>query len=222
MVAETCVAVALITRDDRILVQQRAKGTHLEGTWEFPGGKLEADESWEEALAREVQEELGARGTAAGIFEERTFEYPEKRVRLRFYWTVLEGEPTAPHRWVSARELLLLEPVPEANKALLPKIAQVLEGHANPEEEPRARRLSMVGWTIAMLPVSFVFAALAFLTLDNFARGMYRREIGKLAESAFPLHVLGGNRAVFLGLFLVTEGALVGWIYARTARRTAQ
>lgn len=216
---ETCVAVALITRDDRILVQQRGEGSHLEGTWEFPGGKLEPDESWEEGLVREVREELGTTGVAAGIFDEKTFDYPEKRVRLRFYWTVIEGEPSGPHRWVTARELLLLEPVPEANKELIPKIAQVLEGHAEPHDA-RGERLTVIAWAVGFIPVAVVIAALVFLTIDNFAR-IEGVDVGKLLEARFGLNLIGGDRAIFLGVFVVAWGLLTGWVYSRTARRSA-
>lgn len=53
------VAVALVGRDGRVLVQQRPKGTMHAGLWEFPGGKVEPGESPERAAARELQEELG-------------------------------------------------------------------------------------------------------------------------------------------------------------------
>jgi 8-oxo-dGTP diphosphatase len=53
------VAVALIDSDDRVLIAERPKGKHLAGLWEFPGGKLKPDERPEDALIRELAEELG-------------------------------------------------------------------------------------------------------------------------------------------------------------------
>src|SRR5688500_10984102 len=53
------VAVALIGPDNRVLLQQRAPGRAMAGLWEFPGGKIEAGETPEQALIREVEEELG-------------------------------------------------------------------------------------------------------------------------------------------------------------------
>ena len=53
------VAAALIDMDNRVLLAQRPKGKQLEGLWEFPGGKLDAGEGPEEALIRELREELG-------------------------------------------------------------------------------------------------------------------------------------------------------------------
>jgi 8-oxo-dGTP diphosphatase len=52
-------AVALVDADRRVLIAQRPEGKALAGLWEFPGGKIEADETPEEALIRELEEELG-------------------------------------------------------------------------------------------------------------------------------------------------------------------
>lgn len=57
------VAAAVIERDDTFLMTRRLNGTHLEGTWEFPGGKCDAGESLTACLERELLEELGARST---------------------------------------------------------------------------------------------------------------------------------------------------------------
>ena len=51
------VTAAVIERDGRFLVTRRLKGTHLEGTWEFPGGKCDAGETLTDCLARELREE---------------------------------------------------------------------------------------------------------------------------------------------------------------------
>jgi 8-oxo-dGTP diphosphatase len=61
------VAVALIGRDGRVLMQRRRLGSEHGGLWEFPGGKVEAGESPEIAALREIEEELGVQLDPAGL-----------------------------------------------------------------------------------------------------------------------------------------------------------
>jgi len=223
---ETRVAVALLVREGAhrtILVQRRPEGSHLAGTWEFPGGKVEPDESWEEALVREVREELGVACVPGGILAERTFDYTEKRVRLRFYWVALKGkgEPRAQERgaeikWVTGRELLSL-PVPEANRELLPRLLPLLECLED-EELAASQRLGFVAKALLALPVAFVVSVLVFLTLDNVFKAT-GHDMGELVERALPVNLVGGNRAVFLGVLLTVEALLVAWVHRGTARR---
>ena len=56
------VTAAVIEEDDRFLLTRRQRGVHLEGFWEFPGGKCEPGESLAECLAREIREELAVEG----------------------------------------------------------------------------------------------------------------------------------------------------------------
>jgi 8-oxo-dGTP diphosphatase len=78
----------------RVLLAQRPPGKAYAGYWEFPGGKVEAGESLETALARELHEELGIVVTRANRWITRVFEYPHATVRLNFFrvfeW---QGEP---------------------------------------------------------------------------------------------------------------------------------
>lgn len=107
------VTAAVVENDGAFLVTRRLKGTHLEGCWEFPGGKCEAGESLRSCLAREIQEELGA-GVSVGeeVFAV-THHYPERTVELHFFECELTA---APHprigqemRWVPRNELDALE-----------------------------------------------------------------------------------------------------------------
>src|SRR5260370_9284435 len=79
------VAAGLVFREGKLLITQRHVGAHLGGLWEFPGGKCEPDESFEQCLARELREELGIEVVVGELVESLTHEYPHKIVHLRFY-----------------------------------------------------------------------------------------------------------------------------------------
>src|SRR5258706_16398311 len=80
------VVAAIIEKDGKVLICQRKAGQRFGGKWEFPGGKVEREEEWKAALARELREELAI---AAGIGEEiARYEkaYPGQRpIRLIFF-----------------------------------------------------------------------------------------------------------------------------------------
>jgi 8-oxo-dGTP diphosphatase len=71
-------------REGRFLLTSRPEGKPYAGYWEFPGGKLEAGESVEEALRRELQEELGITIGAVHPWRTELFDYPHALVRLHF------------------------------------------------------------------------------------------------------------------------------------------
>ena len=90
------VAVAVIQREDGyVLMAERPYGKESSGSWEFPGGKFELGESAEQALAREIYEELGIKPKMAYPWISYKFSYPNKRVKLHvfriFNW---EGRPS--------------------------------------------------------------------------------------------------------------------------------
>lgn len=94
----------------RVLLMQRLPGKHLAGLWEFPGGKLEPGETVEQALVRELDEELGIEVVASRPLISISWRYPEKSVRLHaLRVTVWQGEPLAreghPLRWVHGRDM---------------------------------------------------------------------------------------------------------------------
>jgi 8-oxo-dGTP diphosphatase len=74
----------LIDAQGRFLLTSRPAGKVYAGYWEFPGGKLEAGESVEQALRRELQEELGITIASAQPWKIEMMDYPHARVRLHF------------------------------------------------------------------------------------------------------------------------------------------
>jgi 8-oxo-dGTP diphosphatase len=82
-VVEVAVGV-LIDADGRFLLTSRPEGKVYTGYWEFPGGKVEAGESIEQALRRELHEELGITIDAAQPWQVLVMDYPHARVRLNF------------------------------------------------------------------------------------------------------------------------------------------
>lgn len=120
------VAAGLIFHCGKLLITQRHAKAHLGGLWEFPGGKREPGETYEECLAREIREELGVEIAVGKRFAEITHAYPEKSVHLRFYLAQLRaGEPQALDcaavKWVTKPELDDYE-FPAADMQLLAKL----------------------------------------------------------------------------------------------------
>lgn len=104
------VAAGLVFRRGELLITQRRAMTHLGGLWEFPGGKREPGEGFEQCLTRELREELEIEVTVGELIESLTHAYPEKTVLLNFYrcdWK--RGEPRllgcAAVKWIRAAEL---------------------------------------------------------------------------------------------------------------------
>lgn len=120
------VAAALIFDSDRLLIAQRPPGVHLEGLWEFPGGKREPGETYEACLLREIREELGCEVLVGPMLHEAEHAYPEKCVRIRFFQCQLVSgipEPLecAALRWVSPGSLGQFQ-FPEADLALIEQL----------------------------------------------------------------------------------------------------
>lgn len=122
---------AVVIRAGTVLAAQRSQTMSLPGLWEFPGGKIESRESPQEALAREMQEELLCRVSVGERVEATTYEYEFGVVTLTtFYATILDVEPHvtehADLRWITMEDLHNLNWAP----ADLPAMRRVLRDHA--------------------------------------------------------------------------------------------
>ena len=116
------VAAAVIERDGRFLLTRRQPGVHLEGYWEFPGGKCEAAETHVQCLMREIREELDVHVVIGDEILATVHEYPDRKVALHFFRCDLDGVP-APQlgqdmRWVPREELATLA-LPPADDELV-------------------------------------------------------------------------------------------------------
>ena len=126
----TIVVTAAIVEDHgRYFVTRRLKGVHLEGLWEFPGGKIEAGESLASGLRRELQEELGTEVEVGDEVFTVTHHYPDRSVELHFLACTFLNAPVPrlgqEMRWVPRDELRTLA-FPPADEELI----RVLEsGH---------------------------------------------------------------------------------------------
>ena len=121
------VVAAVIEDDDRFLVTRRQAGVHLEGLWEFPGGKIDGRETHAEALRREIREELDTDIEVGELVLATTHVYPEKTVTISFYRCRLAGTPRPllgqEMRWVPRAALATLG-FPAADEALIRLLSQ--------------------------------------------------------------------------------------------------
>jgi len=119
------VTAAVVERDGRFLVTRRQGGVHLEGYWEFPGGKREPGESHAEALRREMREELDVDVRVGDELLSVSHTYPDRVVELHFFRCDLEGAPAPQQgqemRWVARGELRLLR-FPPADEELIGRL----------------------------------------------------------------------------------------------------
>ncbi len=125
-------ACALIDADGRVLIAQRPPGKAMAALWEFPGGKVEADERPEEALIRELREELGisVKEDCLAPFTFASHSYADFHLLMLLYlcrrW---EGMPTSIEhsaiKWVRTRDLRDY-PMPPADLPLIPMLREML------------------------------------------------------------------------------------------------
>ena len=108
---------AVLVHDGRVFAAKRGPGKSMAGYWEFPGGKVEADETPEEALARELREELKIDVTVGEFIVTATHEAGTAVIELSTYLcTIIEGVPVLTEheefRWLPVSELSDVEWAP--------------------------------------------------------------------------------------------------------------
>ena len=128
---ELSVAAGIIWNEGRILICQRPAGGHMPGLWEFPGGKIECGENPQEALHREICEELGIEVRVGRLHWETRHRYPDRSVHLRFYdceWEsgAAKNLGVSRHEWVHPSSL--------GDFDFLPADARLIESLMNGEE----------------------------------------------------------------------------------------
>ena len=126
------VACALIDADKRILIAQRPHGKALAGLWEFPGGKIDPQERPEQALIRELHEELGivVKEPCLAPLTFASYAYPDFHLLMPLYicrrWEgLVQPRENQAVKWVMARELRSY-PMPPADEPLIPALIELL------------------------------------------------------------------------------------------------
>jgi 8-oxo-dGTP diphosphatase len=126
------VACALVDADNRVLLAQRPEGKSLAGLWEFPGGKVEAGETPEAALVRELAEELGIETKTACLapltFASHTYETFHLLMPLyvcRRYWGTPQPREAQALKWVRPNKLRDY-PMPPADEPLIAHLIDLL------------------------------------------------------------------------------------------------
>ena len=125
----TSVAIAVVEHENKFLVGKRAEHVPLGGLWEFPGGKMEEDESPERAAERECLEETGLQVIATRCLVVNLQQYEYGQIKLYFYACHLKivdsntitHDATPPYHWVSRQELGGLE-FPVGNQPVLEQL----------------------------------------------------------------------------------------------------
>lgn len=112
----------------RNFITRRAADAHMANKLEFPGGKIEAGETPEQALIRELQEEVGITPTQVTLFDTLEYQFPDRHITL-WFWLVerWDGEPWGkegqPGRWI-AQNALSTDDFPPANEPIIRKLRQ--------------------------------------------------------------------------------------------------
>jgi 8-oxo-dGTP diphosphatase len=124
------VTAAIIRKDNRVLIAERAPGENLAGKWEFPGGKIEPGETPQECLKREIREELEVDIDVLDLFGESIYTYHSGTIKLMAFWCQwISGDFTlnvhSRIEWVTRSELDLYDFAP-ADLPLVERLKEVL------------------------------------------------------------------------------------------------
>ena len=123
------VVAAVIRSGSRIFATQRGYGEFKDG-WEFPGGKVEPGEKPEEALAREIREELDTEITVGELIDTIEYDYPSFHLSMKCYWATLvsgnlELKEHEAARWLTKEQLYAVDWLP-ADITLIAKIQDAI------------------------------------------------------------------------------------------------
>lgn len=123
------VVAAVIRKDDKIFATQRGYGEFKDG-WEFPGGKIEEGETPEQALAREIKEELDTEIQVGKLIDTIEYDYPKFHLSMDCFWCEimqggLELKEHEAARWLSKEELYSVDWLP-ADVGVVEKIEEEL------------------------------------------------------------------------------------------------
>ncbi len=120
---DVAVGIILDSTQSKVLVAQRNTDDEHYGHWEFPGGKMNSGESIEDALKRELKEELNIEISASKPFDDLTYTYPQQKVKLHFFLVTEfsrkpEGKEGQKIEWISVKNLSQLDML-HANKNIV-------------------------------------------------------------------------------------------------------
>ena len=126
------ISIAIVQNDQQeILISLRRDESHQGGKWEFPGGKVDVVESTEQAMLRELKEEVGLIATEFHLFKSFEYNYPDKNLLLTFYRVtqftgIAKSNINQAINWVSIDELRHYD-FPDANAEVVEALNLILQ-----------------------------------------------------------------------------------------------
>lgn len=121
------ISIAIVKNsEDLYLISLRPEEVHQGGKWEFPGGKVEKNELPEQAMCRELSEEVGVNALDYRLLESKYFDYGDTALHLHFYLVTrftgkAQGKEDQPIKWVSKAQLAFYA-FPEANNSIIEQL----------------------------------------------------------------------------------------------------